>query len=537
MWSAEAAVVPVQIAVLVVLAAAGVALLARAAQRHATRTGQPPVRSALVFASGADADLLRERAPSDQNHYAALGGSVLITACLAAISLTVALTVAFSASNRWWIAYLPFAVLYGLAIFWLDRQLVMMQLNPYRFVTEPQTITESPSAPVGPRSVLRTVALAIPRILLSVVISLIIAEPILLSVFDDEIQVRIEQIHQESARAAEEQVDRSYAAQIADLEAALPASVELDETEAEIEDLQAEIDEADARAADNREQADAEKEGDRYSVDGQETTGRSGCGEQCRTYQRKARRQERLADQLRSRKRQLVETSETLVEEIGSTEDDRRAQLNELRDVVIPREKREARQQAEQSSGLLLRIKALEQLSVDRDPFSENDTEDPGSDESEFSTQETGFLGLTTLGLTIWVVRLWLVLLDALPVLLKVMLSLRSRRPYDVAVARTQEEQIAADTVEVSRIRASSAWDISAAAQDTNLIPPQHSRLVIRYPDGQQSVLEPGDEVWVDSRGFPVGPGSAARARMHYSPSIGWVVTPTDEAAQEDSRD
>jgi hypothetical protein len=42
---------------------------------------------------------------------------------------------------------------------------------------------------------------------------------------------------------------------------------------------------------------------------------------------------------------------------------------------------------------------------------------------------------LTTVGLAVWLVRLWVLLLDAIPVAFKAMMSLRAQRPYDTMVA------------------------------------------------------------------------------------------------------
>jgi hypothetical protein len=51
--------------------------------------------------------------------------------------------------------------------------------------------------------------------------------------------------------------------------------------------------------------------------------------------------------------------------------------------------------------------------------------------------------GLTTIGKTIWLLRIWILLIDCMPILFKISLSLRSRRPYDALIAAQEEEAIA----------------------------------------------------------------------------------------------
>ena len=53
--------------------------------------------------------------------------------------------------------------------------------------------------------------------------------------------------------------------------------------------------------------------------------------------------------------------------------------------------------------------------------------------------QASTFLGLTAIGVTSWLLRLLLVLLDTLPMLFKIMHTLRLRRPYDALVAERDD--------------------------------------------------------------------------------------------------
>ena len=68
--------------------------------------------------------------PEEEPKFVGLGSAVLVTSTMAAVSSTVALTIATGAS--WWVVS-PIGLLYGAVIFMLDRFLVSQQLNPYRF--------------------------------------------------------------------------------------------------------------------------------------------------------------------------------------------------------------------------------------------------------------------------------------------------------------------------------------------------------------------------------------------------------------------
>lgn len=49
---------------------------------------------------------------------------------------------------------------------------------------------------------------------------------------------------------------------------------------------------------------------------------------------------------------------------------------------------------------------------------------------------------LNTLGITVWLLRAWILLIDIMSIVFKISLSLRSRRPYDALVAAREETSI-----------------------------------------------------------------------------------------------
>ena len=91
---------------------------------------------------------------------------------------------------------------------------------------------------------------------------------------------------------------------------------------------------------------------------------------------------------------------------------------------------------ASEADGLLYRIEALESITRG-DPFTSFDPALPGAEQPASSND------LNALGMTVWLLRIWILLIDTMPILFKVALSLRSRRPYDALVAAKEEASIA----------------------------------------------------------------------------------------------
>jgi hypothetical protein len=141
----------------------------------------------LLWLGGADHASL-EHCPSDRTRIAALGGSVLSTALLAAAAGTVA--------TRTWL-HVPLVLalvgglFWGLSIMNLDRWLLL-------------TIRRQSTPP-------RTIALALPRLLLALVVGLVISQPLLLGIFHDEVSARALQDRQAALAQARQKLSGQYA--------------------------------------------------------------------------------------------------------------------------------------------------------------------------------------------------------------------------------------------------------------------------------------------------------------------------------------
>ena len=120
----------------------------------------------LIWLSGAQPEILAEF-KHDQPKYVGIGSAVLITATMAAVSMTFALHIALDASV---LAAIPFALAWGLAIMSLDRWLVVSMTR-------------------------KQLLLAIPRALLGLLFGIIISTPLTLQIFHVEIANRISYDH------------------------------------------------------------------------------------------------------------------------------------------------------------------------------------------------------------------------------------------------------------------------------------------------------------------------------------------------------
>jgi hypothetical protein len=137
----------------------------------------------LIWLSGAQPELL-SRCPTDRPKYIGIGSAILITACVAATSMTFALTTALRAPL---FVALPFALLWGLAIMSLDRWLVV-----------------SLHRETGPWGLARYLVLAGVRLALALLIGVIVSTPFVLEIFHPEIdnEIRVIQAQRASQFAA-----------------------------------------------------------------------------------------------------------------------------------------------------------------------------------------------------------------------------------------------------------------------------------------------------------------------------------------------
>ena len=148
--------------------------------------------------SGADMELLK-KCPTESSKYVGIGATIFFTGLFAALSGAYALFTVFDSI----IASVVFGLVWGLMIFNLDRYIVSSMRKEGKFVRE--------------------LTLAIPRILLAVIISIVIAKPLELKVFDKEIQPELIVMEQESYARQEQELRSRFEPSLDSLESAVQA--------------------------------------------------------------------------------------------------------------------------------------------------------------------------------------------------------------------------------------------------------------------------------------------------------------------------
>jgi Domain of unknown function (DUF4407) len=130
--------------------------------------------------SGADASLLR-KCPTESSKYAGIGATIFFTGLFAAIAASYALYTVFD--NLWGAAF--FGLIWGLMIFNLDRYIVSSMRKEGRTKQE--------------------LIMASPRLVLAIIISIVIAKPLELKVFEKEIEPELVLMEQETYARQEQE--------------------------------------------------------------------------------------------------------------------------------------------------------------------------------------------------------------------------------------------------------------------------------------------------------------------------------------------
>lgn len=139
----------------------------------------------FLICSGADRDLLQQ-CKGERAKYAGIGATVFFTGLLAALSASYAL---FTVFDNVWLS-IGFGLVWGLMIFNLDR-----------FIVSSMRKNGKP---------LREWTLALPRIVLAVLISLVIAKPLELKIFEKEIGPELVVMEQEKYAEQEGSVRKRF---------------------------------------------------------------------------------------------------------------------------------------------------------------------------------------------------------------------------------------------------------------------------------------------------------------------------------------
>ena len=144
------------------------------------------------MASGADLKIL-DQCPSDRNKYAGIGATIFFTGLFAAMAAAYAL---FTVFDSYWISAL-LGLIWGSMIFNLDRYIVSsMRKDTHKY---------------------RELMTALPRIILAVVISIVIARPLELKVFGKEIEAELIVMEQQVYARQESELKGRYSATLTQL--------------------------------------------------------------------------------------------------------------------------------------------------------------------------------------------------------------------------------------------------------------------------------------------------------------------------------
>lgn len=153
------------------------------------------ITSFFLICSGADLSLL-QKCPTETSKYAGMGATIFFTGLFAALAAGYALYTVFDNA----LAATFFGLIWGLMIFNLDRYIVSSMRKDKRFGREFLTAT--------------------PRIILAIIISIVIAKPLELKIFEKEINPELIVMEQEAYGRQEAQLKSRFIPQQDSLKAA-----------------------------------------------------------------------------------------------------------------------------------------------------------------------------------------------------------------------------------------------------------------------------------------------------------------------------
>lgn len=366
--------------------------------RPRSRRGGSGLGRVLRSLAGVDEAVL-DQIPSERARYASMGGVVLGTALVATVSMSVALSAVFGGFNPIILIVVP---IWGLFVLNLDRWLM------------------STSSGIGTR---RRLAVLLPRLLLAVAFGVVIAEPLLLGVFRTAIEERVitdrgkdivnyqsrlrtcnpvPGTPEESSPAARSTDCGKYRLVVA---GGSPSA-----TQRELEDLQAQSDalkntirtDADKHAA-LEEKARQECDG----IDGPGLTGDAGVGYECERLRQQA---DNYASehQIDKNNQKLAALTAKITTLTSAVEDSRQTYATRLNAAITDRVAE--RRAGQREIGLLERFDALGDL-----------------------VKQSTYVHTAE-----WALRIFFILVDSLPVLVKFM---SGTTPYDRLVTNLVESQ------------------------------------------------------------------------------------------------
>ena len=411
----------------------------------------------LTQLAGARQDVL-DQTPGDIPKQTSLGAVLVGTAMMAAVSATFGLVTA---------VHVPVAVaamvglLWGLLILNLDRMLVVSMARR--------------------SGVWANIGTAVPRLLLALLIGMVIKLPLVLRIFEPEINAELQVMRNEALGQAQTNIDSN------------PRFAEIPALEAEEQRLQGVVS---GTAADDvgsdpdvvrvQKELDA-KEAEFTAAERDiicENDGTCGTGVVGRgpSYQEKLDKKNRLEAERNALRNQLAEAENAARQRVQSGNDRSVAaatiELERIQDELNTRrnertfEVEKARAAEIQNDGLLARIEALDRLSAGRP--------------------------------TMWLAHLTLILMfvciELLPVLVKLMSVTGPKSPYELVAERRDDDAVAADRIwsdkqrDIAEVRAKVRMKLEKHRADAQIMAGKaaNDALVV----AQQEIAERAVQVW-----------------------------------------
>ncbi|MGY1784697.1 DUF4407 domain-containing protein [Geodermatophilus sp. SYSU D00698] len=421
----------------------------------------------LLTVAGANREVLQD-APKERGKQVAMGAVLVCTAALAAVSASYALYVAL---HLW----VPVAVLGGLA--W---GLVILNLDRWLVVSTPRL-----------KSKVGTIAMALPRVALAVLIGAVVSTPLTLAVFSAEIDTEVEVMAAEAEDEFTQQLaeDTRYAQLPAMREqiAALQADITDGVTQADVAEDPAvmALQEQLTRKTEEFQEAEQDYQDE---LDGSGGTGVAGLGPVTTAKKDRRDQLERevndLTQQLAALKAEVLRQLQA--EEVQTTANQQR-ELERLQALVADAEEQRAEDVAahdaavDDSDGILARMTAMERIQ---------------DDEPTLATAHALLFAFLTA-------------LECLPILFKTMLALAPPSLYERLLALGEEKveervRLRMQTeYEEAEVLAKSALAAAEARAARTL--EAESRATGLVLEAQLEVTRQGVERWKDQQLTPAG--------------------------------
>lgn len=141
------------------------------------------------FCSGVHQDTLAKH-PTEENKYVGIGATIFFTGLFAALSGGYAMYFVFSGGSFAWLFSIFFGIIWGLAIFNMDRYIV-------------SSINKNVSTN-------KQLLQATPRILLAIMIGMVISRPLELKIFDKEIKERLKVSYLNGQRSKIDTLNKAF---------------------------------------------------------------------------------------------------------------------------------------------------------------------------------------------------------------------------------------------------------------------------------------------------------------------------------------